>query len=95
MIELNQKVQPDTDVVITELEEGKEAVLLHLGTKAYFTLNETGLRIWELLSGGFTLDETGEKLLEEFDVSREKSRESVLALVRELVHEKLVKVLDG
>ncbi|MDR4504399.1 MAG: PqqD family protein [Candidatus Scalindua sp.] len=95
MIELHQKVKPDTDVVVTELEEGKEAVLLHLGTKAYFTLNETGVRIWGLLSGDLTLDEIGTKLLEEFDVSPEKAGESVLALVRELVREKLVKVVDG
>lgn len=40
MIQLNQQVTPDPDVIVMELE-GKEAVLLHLGTKMYFTLNET------------------------------------------------------
>ncbi len=95
MVELNQKVKPDRDVVVTELEEGREAVLLHLGTKAYFTLNETGLRIWELLSGDLTLDEVGKKLLEEFDVSPEKAQESVLSLISDLVREKLVEVVDG
>jgi hypothetical protein len=95
MIELNQKVKPDTDVVVTELEEGREAVLLHLGTKAYFTLNETGLRIWELLGHDLTLEDIGTKLQEEFDVSPAKAKESVLALIGELVREKLVEVVDG
>ncbi|QII11529.1 hypothetical protein KsCSTR_21500 [Candidatus Kuenenia stuttgartiensis] len=59
MLELNYRVTPDPDVVITELE-GKEAVLLHLGTKMYFTLNETGLWIWQMLSSGLTPGEISE-----------------------------------
>ncbi|MGQ3685926.1 MAG: PqqD family protein [Candidatus Loosdrechtia sp.] len=92
MLELNQRVKPDPDVVITELED-KEAVLLHLGTKMYFTLNETGLRIWQMLNSGLTPEEVIERFLSEFDVSPEKARESILNLVNELIREKLVKVL--
>jgi PHD/YefM family antitoxin component YafN of YafNO toxin-antitoxin module len=93
MIELNHRVKPDSDVVITELE-GKEAVLLNLATKMYYTLNETGLRIWQLLSSGSTLGEISERLQSEFDVSPEKTKGSVLNLIGELIHEKLVKVVD-
>ncbi len=92
MQDLNRKIKPDPDVVITELE-GKEAVLLHLETKMYFTLNETGLRIWQMLSNGLTPGEIIERFLSEFDLSPEKARESVLRLVNELIDEKLVKVL--
>ena len=92
MIQLNQHVTPDPDVVITELE-GKEAVLLHLGTKMYFTLNETGLRIWQMLNSGLTPGEISERLLREFDVSPEKAKESILNLIHELMTERLVKVL--
>ncbi len=94
MLELNQRVKPDPEVVLTELEEDKEAVLLHLGTKAYFTLNETGLRIWQMMNSDITLFELSERLQNEFDVSPEKARTSVLNLVGELVHEKLVRVVD-
>ena len=95
MLELNyNKVMPDPEVVITELE-GKEAVLLHLGTKMYFTLNETGLRIWQMLNSGFTPGEVSESIQNEFDVLPEKARESVLNLIHELIREKLVQVVDG
>ncbi len=94
MIELNQKVKPDPDVVITELEN-KEAVLLHLGSKNYFTLNETGLRIWQMLSSGLTPVEISERLQEEYDVTPEKAKESVLNLIGELINEKLVKGVDA
>jgi len=93
MVKLNHRVEPDPDVVITELE-GKEAVLLNLTTKMYYTLNETGLRIWQLLGSCGMLGEIGEKLQSEFDVSPEKAKESVLNLIGELINEKLVKVVD-
>ena len=93
MIELNHRVEPDPDVVITELE-GKEAVLLNLATKMYYTLNETGLRIWQMLSSGRTLGEISETLSGEFNVTPEKAKESVFNLIGELTAEKLVKVVD-
>ena len=93
MPELHNKIKTDPDVVITELED-KEAVLLHLGTKMYFTLNETGLRIWQLMSSGLTPGEISTRLPEEFDVTPEKARESVLNLISELIAAKLVRVVD-
>lgn len=93
MLDLNCRIKPDTEVVITELE-GKEAVLLHLGTKTYFTLNETGLSIWQMMNRGLTLREIGKKLQEEFEVSPEKAKESVINLINELIAEKLVRVMD-
>ena len=93
MVELNHRVKPDSDVVITELE-GKEAVLLNLATKMYYTLNETGLRIWQMLSSGRTLGEISETLSGDFDVTPEKAKESVFNLIGELTAEKLVKVVD-
>ena len=93
MPQLNHKVKPDPDVVCTELGN-KEAVLLHLKTKMYYSLNETGLRIWQLLNDGLTLNEISERLQQEFDVTPEKARESVMNLINELIAEKLVEVVD-
>lgn len=93
MLELNHKVRPDSDVVLTELEN-KEAVLLHLKTKMYYSLNETGLRIWQSLNDGLTLNEISERLQQEFDVTPEKAKESVVNLIAELITEKLVEVVD-
>ena len=93
MVEINHRAKPDSDVVVTELE-GKEAVLLNLTTKMYYTLNETGLHIWQMLSSGRTLGEISETLSGEFDVTPEKAKESVFNLIGELTAEKLVKVVD-
>ena len=93
MLELNHKLKPSPDVVVTELEN-KEAVLLHLGTKMYFSLNETGLLIWQMLSGNLTIEEISERLQWEFDITPEKAEESVINLINELITEKLVEAVD-
>ena len=89
MITLNDKIKPDPDVVVTELDD-KEAVLLHLGTKMYYTLNETGIRIWQLLSEGHSISETSETIYNEYDVLPEAAQKSVLNITQELIEQKLV-----
>ncbi len=89
MIALNDKIKPDQDVVVTELDD-KEAVLLHLGTKMYFTLNETGIRIWQLLSEGHSISEASETIQNEYDILPDAAQKSVFKLAQELIAEKLV-----
>ena len=93
MIKLNVSVQLDPDVVVTELDNN-EAVLLHLGTKMYYTLNETGIRIWQLLSKGHTIGETCETIYNEYDMLPDAAQKSVLNLTQELIAEKLIRVVD-
>ncbi len=89
---LNQKITPHSDVIATELEN-REAVLLHLNTKKYYSLNVTGFRIWQLLDTGRTPVEICSAIQTEFDVTDEKARESVLKIVAELKNEQLVQVV--
>ena len=75
-------------------DNNEYSVLQHLGTKMYYSLNETGLRIWQSLNDGLTLNEISERLQDEFDVTPEKAKESVVNLIDELVAEKLVEFVD-
>ena len=89
MIAPNDKIKPDPDVVVTELDD-KEAVLLHLGTKMYYTLNETGIRIWQLFSEGHSISEASETIHNEYDVLPDAAQKSVLNITQELIDQKLV-----
>jgi hypothetical protein len=92
MPNLNRTLKINPDVVLTEVGTG-EAVLLHLGTKMYFSLNETGVFIWRMIDSGHTLEEISKKLQEEYDITPEKAGESVIALMDELAKEKLIEVV--
>ena len=44
-------LRPSDEVVLTELKDGT-GVLLHVGTRTYFTLNPTGVLAWKLIAAG-------------------------------------------
>ena len=90
MLTLEQRVRPDPEVVDTEVGPD-EVALLHLGTKQYFSLNATGLRIWRGLKEGLTLQAIVKRLQDEFAVDAERAERSVLRLVDELIQADLVK----
>ncbi|MFO1430475.1 MAG: PqqD family protein [Candidatus Competibacteraceae bacterium] len=81
-------------MITTELQgtQGKEAVLLHLVSMQYFSLNDTGLRIWRLLEEHLSLAAIAGRLVEEYELSIEQAQKSVLDLAQALLAENLVEV---
>ena len=77
-----------TDVVFTAMED--EAVLLHLSSKRYYGLNETGMRIWQMVQIGASVSEMAVALAEEYDVIEGDAQDAVSALCRELLEEELI-----
>jgi hypothetical protein len=91
MITLHSKIKPSPQAIYTQLSED-EGVLLHMDTKRYYTLNETGSVIWNHLGKGFSLSEIAEKLQQEYEVEIQQAQNSVVRLAQELQQEKLVAV---
>jgi hypothetical protein len=89
MLEETSRFTPHPDVVETILATG-EVVLLHLQTKAYFSLNETGSRIWKLLKEDSSIGRISQDLESSYEVTDEEARNSVRALLDELAAAKLV-----
>lgn len=69
--------------VVSEYLDG-EAVLLHLGTGTYFTLNSSGSRIWQLIEGSTDITKLVETLSSEFDVDVETMTSDLDELISEL-----------
>lgn len=84
---------PDSEVVSTQLNE-EESVLLSLETQQYYSLNETGSRIWELLSDGHNTASIAEALTKEWDVGRDEAAKYVESFLQELNEEGLVEAVD-
>ncbi|MFT6398493.1 MAG: hypothetical protein ACJAYU_003251 [Bradymonadia bacterium] len=80
-------------VILTPLVDGT-GVLLDLDSKCYFTLNSTGVRIWQTMSASeeVTVDAITAMLVEEFDVSADSAREDTELLLAELAQESLATV---
>ncbi|MCP5060200.1 MAG: PqqD family protein [bacterium] len=89
MLTVHSRLKPHPDVVFTELEDD-EAVLLHLGTQTYFSLNRTGVCIWRAMGRGLELGQIASEIESLFEVDVETARDSVLELASQLASENLV-----
>ncbi len=78
------------NVLLTELGDG-QAVLLHLDTKFYFTLNATGVAIWKRLErASATSAELAEELSKHFRVDVAAAARDLEPLLAEMMAEGLV-----
>ncbi len=66
-------------------------VLLDLGSDMYYTLNEVGGRIWELIGEGIAVPGIVERLQEEYDVAPETLAGDTVTMIDRLLKAKLVK----
>ena len=89
MLSMTDRMEPSVDVVDTELDD-KELALLNLRTKAYFSLNQSGARIWVGIKEGLTLGEICASLRNEFEIDEEQAERSTLVLVTELLEKELI-----
>ena len=72
--------------------DDSEAVLLHLDTKRYYTLNETGTRIWELLQQRSCAREIAQALQKDYVLTEEEGMPLLLSFVEELQQEGLLRL---
>jgi hypothetical protein len=80
---------PDPNVVFTRLGEN-EGVLLHLNTKRYYSLNETGSRLWELLQERRQPRRIAEALMDEYVLESPQALAAVMSFLDRLYQAGLV-----
>jgi hypothetical protein len=73
----------------------KEAVLLNIETERYFGLDETGTRMWQLVTAAPKIEVAYQQLLEEYDVRPELLRENLTDLLARLVENGLLQVASS
>jgi len=76
-------------VVFTPLDDN-EGILLHLDTKRYYTLNESGCRIWQMAAAGRTAGEIARALTQEYAIDEADALAHTDALLHDLASEQLI-----
>ncbi len=89
-------LSPDATVVVSQnvavADLGSEAVLLDPTSGTYFGLNEVAARILDLAQETITIDSIVDRLLDEFDVDRNRLFGDVTAFVGDLERRGLITV---
>ena len=67
-----------------------EAVLLDKDSSVYYSLNDVGARIWDLIGQDESERGIVQKLCKEFDVEAQEARRDLDALLGQLSREKLI-----
>jgi Coenzyme PQQ synthesis protein D (PqqD) len=70
----------------------KESVLLNLETERYYGLDETGTRMWQLLTSAPSIEAAYQELQNEFDVESELLRLHLSELLGRLVENGLLQI---
>jgi hypothetical protein len=79
-----------TDVACASVEDG--TVLLHMGTKRYFSLNDTGAEIWRMLEQQVPVAEIPARLTATYNVPLADADVAVAELIAALVEQGLLTV---
>jgi hypothetical protein len=78
------------DVACASVEDG--AVLLHMGTKRYFSLNVTGAEIWHMLEQDVPVADIPARLSAGYDVPFDDAHAAVVELIAALAEQDLLTV---
>ena len=84
----------DRNKVVYETIEG-EAILIHLETGFYYSLDGSGSEIWDLAAGGRTRDEITAGLRQRYDAPPGAVEDGVASLVGRLLEEGLIVESEG
>ncbi len=76
------------NVITQDVED--EAVLLHMGTEEYFSLDDVGTVMWKLLNDLPLVEDVISALMTMYDVDESRLRQDLANLLEKLVHQKLI-----
>lgn len=88
MFKQNNCYQKNPSIVCTELDDG--GILLNLDTKYYYTLNQTGLRIWQILDELKSPSDIVRNLTIEYEVDENMAMQSVARIMKDMERENLI-----
>lgn len=91
-VSLYSTVVRTKDQVSTHL--GGDVVILALNSGEYYSLEDVGARIWDIIQDPKTVKEVLDISLHEYDVESEGCKRNLLELLQELANAGLVEVKD-
>jgi cellulose synthase/poly-beta-1,6-N-acetylglucosamine synthase-like glycosyltransferase len=89
---LSSKIRAVKEQVLSEVASETEAILFHVQSGSYYTLNEVGTFIWTLIQEPQTIAELYNLIISEYAVSPEVCLDDLLMVLEELSTKELIEV---
>lgn len=87
-IAVDSAVCKSTDHIVAEVDH--EVILMHTVSGRFFSLTDTGRRVWELLDGPTKVSDIVGKIQSEFDVGLSECESDILDLLNDLQQRTLI-----
>ncbi len=84
-------ISKDSSQIISRTVDA-EALIIHLTSGSYYSLNAVGTRVWESIDGTRTVEDIARIIQDEYDADFDVIETEVMALLADLVQEGLVQV---
>jgi hypothetical protein len=94
MLSLSQVIAANEEQVAAKIMDG-EAILINLGTGAYYSMGSAGGFIWSLVENQLALEDIVTAVTEHYEVTRDRAEADVLRLSEELCAEGLALTCPG
>jgi hypothetical protein len=91
MIVFTDRVEVPAHVMVRFLDN--ESVFLNLETERYFGLDQTGTRMWQVITSSSNIEAAYQQLLSEFEVEPETLRSDLSGLLEKLVENNLLQMV--
>ncbi|MBI5352502.1 MAG: PqqD family protein [Chloroflexi bacterium] len=92
MTTLNARIYIPEETLFNEV--GEETILVNLTNGNYFTLDEVGTHMWQLMSQHNQLMAVHQSLLEEYSVDSNQLEQDLLVFVDKLAASKLLQIVE-
>lgn len=91
MIVFTDRVEVPAHVMVRFLDN--ESVFLNLETERYFGLDQTGTRMWQVITSSSNIEAAYQQLLSEFEVEPETLRSDLSGLLEKLMENNLLQMV--
>ena len=89
-LSLDSTIVRNLDQLSTDL--GDETVILGLASGEYYSLEDVGARIWEIIQMPKTVKEIRDAIVNDYNVDPERCERDLLAVLQEMAEEGLVEI---
>lgn len=89
MIDLTDRLQRASEEIAGQVVDG-EAIVMHLGTGNYYSLNPVASRVWELSEQGYAVSQVVCAIAHDYGASEDVVSSGVLRIANELAEEGLM-----
>lgn len=93
MLSLHSRLGRKDDEIVAKVMDG-EAVIINLSNGMYYSLEQVGGAIWEMIEEGYRLDEIVAAIVARFEVSPAQAQDDALRLAAELIHHELIVIAE-